>query len=87
MAGVSIGDGAVVGARSLVTSDIPAYAIAVGTPAKVIRHRFTPEIIEELLRLQWWDLDAEALSANIDIFNKRDMTEVVRRLKLICPKP
>ena len=55
MGGISIGDGAIVGAGSIVTRDIPAYAIAVGSPAKVIRYRFDEKTISELLRLQWWD--------------------------------
>jgi acetyltransferase-like isoleucine patch superfamily enzyme len=52
--GVSVGDGAVIGARSVVTKDIPAYAIAVGVPARVIRYRFPKSIISQLLELQWW---------------------------------
>lgn len=55
MDGVKIGDGAVVGAAAVVTKDVPPYAIVVGVPAKVIKYRFTPEIIEQLLELKWWD--------------------------------
>lgn len=53
--GVKIGDGAIIGANALVLKDVPAYAIVVGGPAKVIRYRFSPEIIEKLLQLKWWD--------------------------------
>lgn len=53
-AGVTIGDGAVVGARSTVVKDVPPYAIVVGTPAKIIRPRFAERTIERLLALQWW---------------------------------
>lgn len=59
--GVKIGDGAVIGAQSIVTKDIPPYAIAVGNPARVIKYRFTPEIIDKLLKLKWWDLDEEII--------------------------
>ena len=52
--GVTIGDGAVIGARSVVTKDIPAYAIAVGVPDRVMRYRFSESIIQQLLDLQWW---------------------------------
>lgn len=54
--GITIGDGAIIGAGAIVTRDIPAYAIAVGIPAKVIKYRFSNETIKELLRIKWWDL-------------------------------
>lgn len=53
--GVRIGDGAVLGAHAVVTKDVPPYAIVVGTPARILRLRFSPEIIERLLELRWWD--------------------------------
>ena len=56
MDGVKVSDGAVVAAGAVVTKDVPPYAIVGGVPAKIIRYRFSPEIIEELLRLKWWDL-------------------------------
>lgn len=52
--GVSIGDGAVIGANSVVTSDVPAYAIVAGNPARLIRMRFPDAVIDRLMRLQWW---------------------------------
>ena len=55
--GVNIGNGVIIGAHSVVTKDIPDYAIAVGSPAKVIKYRFTSEIIEELLDIKWWEFD------------------------------
>jgi hypothetical protein len=53
--GVTIGDGAVVAARAFVTHDVPPYAIVGGLPAKIIRYRFSPDRIERLMRLRWWD--------------------------------
>jgi len=53
--GITIGNGAVIGAGSIVTKDIPPYAVAVGNPAKVIKYRFEKDIIERLQQLQWWD--------------------------------
>lgn len=70
--GVTIGDGAIIGAKSLVTRDIPPYAIAVGTPAKVIKYRFTPEQIQELLEIKWWDKDIEWIRENIHAFEDID---------------
>ncbi|MFM5751462.1 CatB-related O-acetyltransferase [Aeromonas veronii] len=59
--GVNIGHGAIIGANSTVTKDIPPYAIAVGSPAKVIRYRFEKHIIELLLKIKWWDLPLEVI--------------------------
>jgi chloramphenicol O-acetyltransferase type B len=53
--GVRIGDGAIVAAGAIVIDDVPAYAIVGGNPAKVIRYRFSPEQIEALLEIRWWD--------------------------------
>ncbi|RVT85997.1 CatB-related O-acetyltransferase [Inhella crocodyli] len=60
MSGVRIGDGAVVAARAVVTQDVAPYSIVAGNPARLIRHRFPPDIVERLRTLRWWDLpDAE----------------------------
>ena len=71
-----VNDGAVIGANSLVTKDVPAYAIAAGNPAKIIKYRFNNEIIEKLLDIKWWNFKEEELvkvipllqSGNIDEF-------------------
>ncbi|OEK08840.1 hypothetical protein A8C32_00765 [Flavivirga aquatica] len=60
--GVSIGDGAVIGAGALVSKDIPPYAIAVGNPIKIINYRFKDEIINEMLKVNWWNLNEDKLS-------------------------
>ena len=60
-AGVSIGDGAVIGAGSVVTKDVPAYEIWGGNPAKLIRKRFDDETIKKLLEIKWWDFSATDL--------------------------
>ena len=59
--GVKIGDGAVLGARAVVTKDVPPYAIVVGAPAKIIKYRFDEKTIKELLELKWWELDDEII--------------------------
>lgn len=60
--GITIGTGAVIGAQSLVTRDVPPYAIVTGSPAKVLRYRFEPHIIEGLLASQWWNLTPQQLA-------------------------
>ncbi len=65
MPGTRIGDGAVVAARSVVTRDVPPYAIVAGNPARVVRTRFDAEVVELLLRLAWWDRPAEWITRHI----------------------
>ncbi|GAO40110.1 putative acetyltransferase [Sphingomonas changbaiensis NBRC 104936] len=55
MSGVTIGDGAVIGAAALVAKDVPPYTIAVGNPARNVRQRFSPETVDRLLAIRWWD--------------------------------
>ncbi|PQO28766.1 hypothetical protein C5Y98_23585 [Blastopirellula marina] len=58
-----IGTGAIVGAGSIVTKDIPPYAIAVGNPARILRYRFPEEVCAKLLASQWWTRDCQAADA------------------------
>lgn len=62
-----IGDGAIIGAASLVMDDVPPYAIVYGSPARVKRYRFSQEEIEILLKVKWWDWDKLELSKNIHL--------------------
>lgn len=65
LAGVTIGDGAIVGAYSVVTKDVPPYSIVAGNPAKEIRRRFPEAEIERLLDLRWWDWPIEKITENL----------------------
>ena len=66
MPGVTIGDGAIVAAKSVVVSDVPAYSIVGGNPAKVIKQRFCDETIKTLLEIAWWDWDIKKISTNLE---------------------
>lgn len=65
MAGVHIGDGAIIAGRSVVTKDVPPYTIVGGVPAKEIRKRFPPEKIHKLLLLKWWDWPADKIRRHL----------------------
>ncbi|WP_199194180.1 CatB-related O-acetyltransferase [Pleurocapsa sp. CCALA 161] len=66
--GVEIANGAVIGAGSIVTKSIPPYSIAVGNPAKVIKKRFSDQIIEQLQEINWWDWSEEKIKNNRRFF-------------------
>jgi aminocyclitol acetyltransferase len=72
-----IGDGAIIGSGAVVLEDVPPYAVVVGVPAKIKSYRFSPEVIETLLRVKWWDWPADVINSNAealmspDIFMKR----------------
>ena len=69
MGGVEIGDGAIIAAKSVVTKDVPSYAICGGIPAKLIRYRFSQEIIQILLSVKWWNKDESWLRHNFKSFH------------------
>lgn len=72
MRGVTVGDGAIVAANSVVTRDVPAFAVVGGVPAKVIRYRFSPEVIADLQQIRWWDWPESKLKQYIADFGNPD---------------
>ena len=79
LSGVRIGNGAVIGTRAVVAKDVPAYAIAVGNPARVVRMRFTPEQIAALEKMTWWNWPLEKIRAAAPLLNSGSITEFIAR--------
>lgn len=76
MPGVHIGDGAVIAAQSVVTRDVAPYTMVGGNPARFLKNRFDEELTDLLLRLQWWDLEGEALVELLPLLCDPDLEKV-----------
>ncbi len=76
--GTRIGDGAIVGARAVVSGEVPDYGIVVGNPGRVVRKRFDEATIARLLALRWWDWDAERITRHIELLRGGDIDALER---------
>ena len=82
--GVHIGDGAIIGASSVVGHDVGPYTIVVGNPARLVRKRFDDELIGLLLRFHWWDKSIEEIDALIPLLTDGDLDRVRAKLRELC---
>jgi len=73
MPGVTVGNGAIVAAGTVVTRDVPAYAIVAGNPGSVVRYRFDEQAIRRLLQLEWWLWDAAKVTRNVRALCSADL--------------
>ncbi|MEX1296295.1 MAG: CatB-related O-acetyltransferase [Candidatus Limnocylindrales bacterium] len=76
MPGVTVGDGAIVASRSVVTRDIPPYAIVGGNPARVVRMRFDEATVAQLLRVAWWDWPASRITQHLEAIRGADLARL-----------
>lgn len=78
MPGIKIGSGAIIASKSVVTKNVPAYSIAGGNPAKIIKHRFDDSTISELLKIAWWDWDVVKITENLEHIVGNDLAALRR---------
>jgi len=77
MPGVKIGDGAIIGAKSLVTRDVKPYTVVAGNPAKTIKKRFSKEEIDSLQKIQWWNWDIKTIEKNYRVITGNSIDELL----------
>ena len=82
LSGVTIGNGVVIGAQSVISKDVPPYAIVVGNPGRVVRYRFDPATIKELLKISWWDWEEEKIKKYLPLLLNNNIQDFVEKFKI-----
>lgn len=83
MPNITIGDGAIIGARAVVTKDVEPFTIVAGNPARIIRKRFSEEEIAQLLQIQWWNWDYDRIIQNLKAIMSADI-KALQNAKKTC---
>ena len=82
MSGINIGDGAVLGARTVVARDIPPYAVAVGNPARIIKKRFDDKTIQRLLKVKWWNWEDDRIQKALPLLLNPDLRSFLQAAEM-----
>jgi virginiamycin A acetyltransferase len=77
MPGVTVGDGAIIGARAVVGRNVAPYAVVVGNPARVVRYRFNESTVDQLLRIRWWDWPADRIARHVEASGVRNLQALI----------
>ncbi len=83
LSGVTIGHGAIVAARSVVTHDVPPYAIVAGCPARVVRYRFDGDVVRRLLEIEWWTWSEDRVREAVPLLSSGDVGKFLARTKRV----
>lgn len=86
LSGITIGDGAVIAAGSVVTKDVPPYAIVGGNPAKLLKYRFDENTISKLLKIQWWSWEAKKVEEYMPILQSDDIEKFISAVQTDNPR-
>lgn len=84
MSGVTVGDGVVIANNTHVIKNVKPYSIIGGNPGELIKYRFTPEQIEQLLEIKWWNWDDEKIKENVPLLSNKNIDDFINKHKLSC---